>query len=111
MRTYFLGGLVGFMVGILGNIVAAWVQQDVLRDVFTRERLVFILILTVCGLVISSLIEARAASPISRGRTSSPHTNNLSSLRLWWSRIFMRGKGTHLNDIKSVGSDIDIDTR
>ncbi len=111
MRGYVVGALVGFMLGILGNIVAAWVQKDVLKDLFTVERLVFILLLTVCGLAISALIEQRSNSPASTSRTSRTHTNDLSSIRLWWSRLAMRGKGTHLDNVKSVGSDIDIDTR
>jgi uncharacterized membrane protein YeaQ/YmgE (transglycosylase-associated protein family) len=51
----YLGGVSGFLVGIVGNLVAAWVQQDLLNDVFAPEYLTFLLITAVVGIAIGLL--------------------------------------------------------
>lgn len=47
----FASGLLGFLMGVLGNLVAAWIQQDVLSNMFTPATIVSIVILTIIGLI------------------------------------------------------------
>ena len=43
-------GLLGFLMGVLGNLVAAWIQQDVLVNSFAPITVVSIVVLTFVGL-------------------------------------------------------------
>jgi hypothetical protein len=45
-----LGSVSGFLVGVLGNLVAGWIQQDLLGNAFTLPWIVVILLLTAAGL-------------------------------------------------------------
>ena len=49
--------LVGFMTGVLGNLVAAWIQRTVMHDSFTLSSVAVIIALTVIGLIVGSLLQ------------------------------------------------------
>jgi len=45
-----LGSVLGFLVGVLGNLVAGWIQQDLLGNAFTLPWIAVVLLLTTAGL-------------------------------------------------------------
>ena len=59
-RQYFVilaGAVVGFLTGVLGNLLAAWIQQDVLHNSFTPTGIISIVLLTAVGLVVGVLLQ------------------------------------------------------
>jgi hypothetical protein len=59
-RQYFVilaGAVVGFLAGVLGNLLAAWIQQDVLHNSFTPTGIISIVVLTAVGLVVGVLLQ------------------------------------------------------
>lgn len=63
-----VGGAVGFVVGIMTNLIAAWVQQDVLQNNFTPINLILIIAASILGIVLGSLIQSRTVSRSSEKR-------------------------------------------
>jgi len=53
-----LGAVVGFAIGVLGNLVAGWIQQEWLNP-FTRPLLAVIVLLTTAGLSASIWLSRR----------------------------------------------------
>ena len=51
------GALVGLLTGVLGNLLAAWIQQDVLHNSFTPTGIISIVVLTAVGLVVGVLLQ------------------------------------------------------
>jgi len=51
------GALVGLLTGVLGNLLAAWIQQDVLYNSFTLINIISIIVLTAVGLVVGVLLQ------------------------------------------------------
>ena len=45
-----ISSFLGFLVGVLGNLAAAWIQQDLLGNAFTPPRIALIVLLAVAGL-------------------------------------------------------------
>jgi hypothetical protein len=56
-------GVLGFLTGVLGNLFAAWIQQDVLRNTFTWISIISIILLTIAGLIAGVLLQ-RFTRPI-----------------------------------------------
>lgn len=107
-----VGGVVGFVMGVLGNLVAAWIQHELLQDVFTPERVVIILGLTIVGLLLAFLIDKRQQNSVGQSTVAAPLDGiELSRTRMWWSRFKSRGRGIRVQDVSAVGSTLDIDTR
>lgn len=97
----------GFIMGILGNLVAAWVQQDGLKNQFGTVNIMIILGLTVVGLLLSvwwSHRHAAAAEP-------SPE-NSLTEVDVTkGSQLHIKGKGNRLQRVKADNhSTIDIES-
>jgi hypothetical protein len=104
------------MVGVLGNLVAAWIQQDLLKNSFTPARIGIILGLTLLGIIIGAWWTRRqAATQTTQSPTENapPAATGLwwQDVRLLWSRFKSRGRGIGLKGIFALGSHIDIDTR
>jgi len=105
-------GVLAFVLGVLGNLTAAWIQEEVIEDAFTTNRLLIILTLTVAGILGAAWIESRRQNGMIRHDQEVPTGGvNLSRIRLWWSKFKIRGRDVHVNDVKSLQSEIDIDTR
>jgi len=51
--------VLGFLTGVLGNLMAAWIQQDILRNTFTPGGVTSIVVLTGVGLGIGVLLQRR----------------------------------------------------
>jgi F0F1-type ATP synthase assembly protein I len=51
------GALVGLALGVLTNLIANWLQRDVLRDTFTPLSLFIIFALTLFGIVLGALFQ------------------------------------------------------
>ena len=54
-----IGGSVSFILGILGNLLAAWIQQHFLGTDFTGPWLILIGLLTLTGVLFGAWIETR----------------------------------------------------
>jgi hypothetical protein len=54
-----ISGTVSFILGILGNLLAAWVQQRILGNDFTGPWLILIELLTLTGLLFGAWLEIR----------------------------------------------------
>jgi hypothetical protein len=51
------GAVVGFLTGVMGNLLAAWIQRDVLCNSFTLINIISIIVLTAVGLVVGVLLQ------------------------------------------------------
>ena len=49
-----------FLAGVLGNLIAAWIQRDLFSDIFTLPRIVAISIMTVVVLVVGAWVQYRS---------------------------------------------------
>jgi len=56
-----------FLVGVSGNLLAAWIQQDLLRNAFTFNRILVILVLTAVALIAGVWTQRHAATHPKRG--------------------------------------------
>lgn len=61
-----LTGLLGFLIGILGNLIAGWIQQDIMRGSFTPAGITAILVLTIFGVGFGAWIQAHNATTKTR---------------------------------------------
>ena len=103
-----LGGVIGLILGISGNLISGWIQNDILGNVFTIGRLIVIFIACVAGIVIAYLLD-NGEQP-SNGVRKSKTLVDLSAIKLWWSKFKVKGKGISASNIFSVGSEIDINS-
>jgi hypothetical protein len=111
-RLLLLGAIIGFALGVLGNLIAAWVLNDVWDNKITFPRLALLVALTVMGLILAALVD-RVQQTSHRGSMVAT-TNDaswFSALALFWSRIRSRGRGIRVKDVFALGSEIDVDTR
>lgn len=53
----FAGGFVGLALGILGNLIASWLEHDILKDEFLPWNLVAIIGLTLIGILLGGLAQ------------------------------------------------------
>jgi hypothetical protein len=105
-------GLVLFVCGVLGDLTAAWFQQDVLSSTFTPNRLALIFGLSLFGLCILALSDRQRAEPTSPTEALPRAADHqLSDSRFLWSKLKSRGGGIDVRKVFSFKSDIDIDTR
>lgn len=58
----------GFLTGLLGNLLAGWVQQGLLNNTFTLSRILSIVFFTIAGLVAGVLLE-RLTYPVKVNKT------------------------------------------
>lgn len=56
-KSIIAGAIVGFFLGISGNLIAAWIQQDILQDSFTPLKITIIFLLTIIGIVIGASLD------------------------------------------------------
>jgi hypothetical protein len=104
-----LVGIIVFILGVTGSLIAGWLQQDILGNAFTLPRLLVIFLITAIGVFITVVIENKNDIQQSNPKTRA-FQNQFSGLRLLWSRLKTRGKSIQMEDISAIGSDIDIDT-
>lgn len=95
--TGLLGAGGGFIMGILGNLIAAWIQQDWLNNQFKPWGIIFIVGLTLAGLSLSvwwGYRHAPAAEP--------PAKNSLLDVEVTKSsKLNIEGEGNRLERVKS----------
>ncbi len=61
-------GAVGLVLGVLGNLIAGWIQKDILRNSFTPLGMILIVALTIIGIVVGAWLQSRTRSvTIGRG--------------------------------------------
>jgi uncharacterized membrane protein YeaQ/YmgE (transglycosylase-associated protein family) len=106
-----MGGIVGFLLGIVGNLLATWIQQDLLQNSFTPVRISLIILCSIFGIFVIAISDTSKGPARTREKLSTVNKENFySRLRLAWSKFKTRGKGIHAEDISAIGSEIDIDT-
>ena len=111
-KMLFLGGAIGLMISVLGNLIATWIQQDLLQNTFTPQRVLLIAALTVVGMLVAARLELnRSRNTNSASEITNRNGAYLSGTRLWWSRLKSRGRDVAIHDVSAVKSEIDIDTR
>lgn len=105
----FIGSLTGFVLGVVGNLLAAWIQHDLLKDSFTPMVIVTIVLSTIAGLLLTAYFI--------KFNEKRPNVNNsqkgnffMSNALLLWSRITSKGKDITINDIATIGSEINVNT-
>lgn len=107
-----VGGIAGFLIGIGGNLVSAWIQQDLLKNSFTPLRILAIVLCSLAGIFIMKIIETKEKISSAKKKPNAENSKNFySKIKLAWSKLKTRGKGIHMEDVSAVGSDIDIDTK
>ena len=74
-RTWLIGA-VALLLGILGNLLAAWLQKDVLQDSFTPLRIGLIAGLAVLGLLVGAWLER----PRAAANNSQPHMTTIHNV-------------------------------
>ena len=80
----FWAGVLMFVLSVLGNLIAAWIQEEVIEDAFTTKRLLIILTVTVAGILVAAWIESRRQNGMIRHDQEVPTGGvNLSRIRLW----------------------------
>jgi hypothetical protein len=113
---YAIAGLIiGAVVDLLINLLAAALQQQAFADQFSRQSIWWLAAFIVGGLLVgywlsgpSRVSPPGSSQPVLAG---SAQTVTLTRLQALLSYVKLRGKGISLVDILSVGSHIDIDTR
>jgi hypothetical protein len=107
-----LGGVIGLIVAVLGNLIATWVQQDLLQNTFTPQRMLFIIAATVVGVLLAAWLDLHRSNSMSlSNEVTKINGARLSRARLWWSKIKSRGRDVAIHDVSALKSEIDIDTR
>ena len=107
---HLLGAFIGFLIGVLGNILAAWLLNDIIKNEFTIIRVGIIIILSIFGLLISVLLVNGRKK---EGGQKLPYLINGSGfyhIRLWWTKMKAKGNKILIHDLFSLGSKIEIDT-
>ena len=110
-KSIIIGGVSGFILGILGNLLASWIQQELLENSFTPLRIGLIIACTILGIFIMFLVEIKSASIEPDVKKVTTKNNVYSNVKLFWSKFKTRGKGVQMDDITAIGSEIDIDTK
>jgi len=105
-----LGILFGLVLGILGNLLAAWIQQDILQSAFTPRRLLLILGLAVFSLFAAAILEYFNSSSQNIATATRPD-GSFRNLLVVWSKLKSFGKKIDLQNVASFKSEIEIDTR
>jgi hypothetical protein len=106
-----IGGIAGFLLGVCGNLVAAWIQQDIINNSFTPQRIGLLFFSTLIGIVVMVILESKMKGIDFEEKLSDKNYNSYSKIRLAWSRLRTRGRNIKIDDVSAVGSDIDIETK
>lgn len=110
-KKLLLGGIGGLFLGISGNLISAWIQQDIINNSFTPVRMGLIILCALLGIVIVIIAEGNNDSEfVNEGSNPSKGKNLYSRIRLRWSKFRIRGD-VHMEDISAIGSEIDIDAK
>jgi hypothetical protein len=105
-----MGGLAGFVLGVLGNLTATWIQQDILNNAFSTDRLLMISGLICLFLVAVVILEYfNISSDVSA--TTKSLNGSFRNLLLVWSKLKALGQKIALHNVASIKSEIEIDTR
>lgn len=104
----FIGLFIGFLIGISGNLIAAYIQNDLWDNTFTTSRIAFLVVTSLIGLLVGAWFVSRESSSFRRSKLQKS-TSRFTGLRLFWSKLKSRGRGVEVDDVFSVGSVIDID--
>lgn len=59
MKVKIVKLLLEFLSGLSGNLIAAWIQQDALLNLFTRERVLATILFAGCSILIISYIDTK----------------------------------------------------
>lgn len=114
--VYAVSGLfVGAAVNIVGNLLAAAIQQRSLANQFGPHAIWWMSGLSTIGLLVgywlSAEIQVPRASPSQPTSAGGAKTVTITRLRALLSHATLRGQGIYLSDIILMGSRIEINAR
>lgn len=109
-----LGAIVGAVVDLLINLVAAGVQQHAFANQFTIQSIFGLVGLALIGLLVGLWLGKPLQVPVSSfsqpNFTEKPETVTITRLKALWSHNELKGKGIHINGLFMLGSTNKIDT-
>lgn len=109
-RYILIGAVVGFFLGICGNLIAAWIQQDVISNSFSPLRIGIIVLCSFVGAFVIATLESKMPENKEKS-VNEKNKNSYSRIRLTWSKLRTKGKDIKMDDVSAFGSDIDIDSK
>lgn len=111
----FSGAVVGAIIDVLINLIAAGIQKLAFADQFNLQTVAGLAGLTLVGLLLGYLLgkPVHISAPPSPQSPASekPDTITITRLQALWSHNELKGKGIHLKDVFQLGSKINIDTK
>jgi uncharacterized membrane protein YfcA len=108
-KRIFAMGVVTFILGVLGNLVAAWLQENVLSNAFTPLRVFVILLVTLTGVLLTAVLDYHSQE-IPTPSDSTASGLDVAQTSFVFSKTKIRGRRIRLRDFLSFGSHTDIDT-
>ena len=109
-KSLWIGALAGLAVGITSNLIASWIQQDIIKNSFTLGHMIFIFSCTLIGMGITVLLGKNKETSSSSDVPSDGAKNKYSAIRLFWSKLKSRGKDISVDNVTALGSEIDINS-
>ncbi|MCO5195748.1 MAG: hypothetical protein M9930_21015 [Anaerolineae bacterium] len=109
-RPYLINGLIAFLLGILGNLIASFILQDGMGDQFTPFGIFLIIAFTVAGLVYTAWQERRHATDV-QPTSETEKDVDIQDNTLVGSKVKTRGKGIRVKRNTALKSEIDVDVR
>lgn len=110
-----LGAIVGAVVDLLINLVAAGIQQHAFTDQFSIQTIWGLVGLTLVGIIVGYWLGKPLQVPVSSSPqatvSESPDTVTITRMQALWSQSKLKGKGIHLKNIFSWKSTLDINTK
>jgi len=109
-----IGLLFGAVAGVVGNLVAAGIQQRAFPGPFSHEAIIILILVMVACLVVAHWLGGPQqvvghANPSVRSHDRDVVT--VTRFRAIFSATTLRGRGIHIGDSTAFGSKIDINTR
>lgn len=109
------GAVVGAVVDVLINLIAAGIQKLAFADQFGLQAVGGLAILALIGLLLGYLLGKRlhisASTAPQAPASEKPDMVTVTRLQALWSHNKLKGKGIHLRDVFQLGSKVTIDTK
>lgn len=109
-----LGAIVGAVVSLLINLVAAGIQQHAFTQQLSIQTIWGLVGLTLVGLLIGywlgKPLQIPASSPPQASGPEKSDTVTITRLQALWSHNELKGKGIHIQGLFMLGSTNKIDT-
>jgi len=109
-----LGAIVGAVVDLLINLLAAGIQRHAFAQQFSIQAVWVLAGLVLVGLLLGywlgKPLHLPTSSPSPTVDRGQPDTITITRLQALWSHNKLKGRGIHLSDVFFIGSTNEIDT-